>query len=158
MRNPPTLHTRALQLIALRACDGLTIEDLLAALDVSRSTLERQFILHVGHTPGLELVRVRLDRAKELLAASDLPLKGIAKLTGYRNVPNFCAFFRKQTGMSPLGFRRLCSAPSTLAQTADTSPVLSSKRAAVMKWRQKDATTTKNGPFSVCPSDFRSHT
>jgi AraC-like DNA-binding protein len=149
-----TLHAKALRLISLRACDGLTIEELLAALEVSRSTLERQFILHVGHTPRLELVRVRLARAKELLATTNLPPKAIAKMAGYRNVSNFGAFFRKQTGLSPLGFRRLCNIPSVATDSQDGSSILSAERSKPAEWRQKEASTTKNEPFSVGPTHF----
>ena len=69
---------RALTLIRERACDGSGVEEVLDDLTVSRSTLERQFLAAVGRTPGQEMLRVRLQRAKELLRTTALPVSKVA--------------------------------------------------------------------------------
>jgi LacI family transcriptional regulator len=96
---------RALALVRERACDGVGIEEILDDLHVSRSTLERQFLAAVGRTPGQELMRARLDRAKDLLRNTDLPVSRVAEMTGYQRSSNFSDFFRKHTGVSPSDFR-----------------------------------------------------
>ena len=107
------LHVRALRIIAKCACNGLTIKELSGALRVSRSTLERQFLRHVGTTPGRELARVRIARAKELLITTNLPIKNIAQAIGYRTTSKFGGFFRRQTGQSPVDYRRRNARPTS---------------------------------------------
>jgi transcriptional regulator GlxA family with amidase domain len=99
-------YIQALQLMHRRACEGATIDEIFEALPVSRKTLERQFIEHLGRTPGQELVRVRVEQAAALLATTQLPIKRIARMIGFAKTSNFSDFFRKQTGISPTGFRR----------------------------------------------------
>lgn len=100
-----SIIVRAMTLIRERACEGVAIEQILAELLVSRSTLERQFVAHVGRTPGQELLRVRLERAKELLRHTDLPVSRIAEMIGYERSSSFSDFFRKHAGTTPRAYR-----------------------------------------------------
>src|SRR5258706_2176837 len=97
---------RALALIRERACDGIAVEAILDDLTTSRSTLERQFAAMIGRTPGQELLRVRLARAKELLRHSDLPILKIAEMTGYERSSSFSDFFSRQPGLAPRAYRK----------------------------------------------------
>jgi len=97
---------QALGLIRQRAGEGITIAQILAALPVSRSTLERQFAQCLGRSPGQEMLRLREDLAKELLLTTDLPLKAVAGRVGYRDASAFGVFFRKAVGLSPAEFRQ----------------------------------------------------
>ncbi len=101
-----TAFEQALQLIHTRACTGLTIEQILDSVPISRTTLERQFLENIGRTPGQELIRVRIAQAQHLLATTNLPIKRIAQMAGFRQATNFSVFFRKQTNLSPTAFRR----------------------------------------------------
>lgn len=49
---------------------------------------------------------IRMNKAKELLASSDLPVVQISRDIGYRNVTSFNRMFKKWTGMSPSEFRK----------------------------------------------------
>jgi transcriptional regulator GlxA family with amidase domain len=105
-RNRP--FEQALRLIRQRACEGATVEQILDSVHVSRKTLERDFLLHLGRTPGQELIRLRIERAKHLLCTTYLPIKRVAFMTGFctnRSATNFSAFFRRETGVSPSAFR-----------------------------------------------------
>ena len=97
---------QALRLINQHACSGFTIEQILDTVNISRQTLERYFQHHLGRTPGQELVRVRLEHAKTLLAMTRHPMKLIARMVGFRTASSFSAFFRNQTGVSPTAFRQ----------------------------------------------------
>ncbi len=101
-----SLYARAMKVIRRHATDGTTLEEILDSLMVSRDTLERHFLQHLGRTPGQELVRLRLEHAQTLLVTTDLPIKKIALLCGYRRVSNFGAFIHRQTGLSPRAFRQ----------------------------------------------------
>lgn len=61
---------------------------------------ERRGISLVGF-----LARVRVERAKSLLAHSNLPLKQIAAMCGFRDEFYFSAVFKKMAGLSPGQFR-----------------------------------------------------
>jgi len=97
--------THLRQLIAQQACQGVSLDQIIAVLDVSRSTVERQFLAAFGVTPGQELLRVRLERAKELLLTR-MPVKQVAAAVGYTRASSFNDFFRHQTGLTPLAFRQ----------------------------------------------------
>jgi AraC-like DNA-binding protein len=50
--------------------------------------------------------RLRVDRAKHLLAGTELEVVRVAELSGFNSAPYFCRVFRRATGSTPLGFRR----------------------------------------------------
>jgi LacI family transcriptional regulator len=96
----------ALRLIREQASSGVSIGEILAPLEVSRSTLERRFRELFGRSPKAELDRVRMERAKELLLQTDLTLPAIAQQTGFQHVETFHRHFRHWAGQSPAQFRR----------------------------------------------------
>src|SRR5581483_911015 len=53
------------------ACKAIDVGDVVRAVALSRSTLERRFSKFMGHSPKEEILRVRLNRAKHLLATTD---------------------------------------------------------------------------------------
>jgi len=99
-----TVH-RAMEMIAARACDGLTPKEIARTLRISRLTLQREVQAHFSKTPAQILKLARLRRAKELLTSTQLPIKQIAPKVGFHRASNFCAFFRKHEGLSPTEFR-----------------------------------------------------
>jgi AraC-like DNA-binding protein len=52
------------------------------------------------------LTERRMERAKELLAHSGLPLADVARRSGFSDLPHFSRRFKQLTGMAPGGFRR----------------------------------------------------
>ncbi len=99
------LYQKALQLIQDHVGDGTTITKILQSLKVSRTTLRRHFLDQLGRPPGEELMRLRVERAKNLLTNTNFSIKSIAFKSGFRRVSNFGDFFRRQTGLSPRMFR-----------------------------------------------------
>jgi LacI family transcriptional regulator len=87
------------------ACEGISMKEVLRALPQSRRQLEARFQKLLGRTPHEEIMRVRLNRAKLLLAESDLTLERIAELTGFPHVEYFSVVFRKETSLPPSRFR-----------------------------------------------------
>lgn len=106
----------AVRLLREHACTGLGPDDIAARLGVSRRTLERMFDRHVGHSPANEMNRVRLERARELLAATALPLAAIATRVGIANVETMHRLFKRRFGVTPGGYRRLNSDSSPRSQ------------------------------------------
>jgi len=100
----------ALRYIWKHACEGIGVEDVLKLGKTSRRGLEWRFQRWVGRTLHQEIVRVRIKRAKELLAGTHLTAKQIAEQTGYDFASNFGVSFRRETGMTPRKYRALQTA------------------------------------------------
>ncbi|MFE9561838.1 helix-turn-helix domain-containing protein [Streptomyces sp. NPDC006487] len=52
------------------------------------------------------LLGIRLSRAKELLARTDLPVAGVARRVGYEDAAYFSRLFSRRVGVAPVRFRR----------------------------------------------------
>ena len=96
----------ALQYIREHACDGISVNNVLDHINLSLSTLHRRFAKTVGRTPREEIIRVQLDRVKELLRQTDFPLIKIAQKSGFNHVESMCHLFKKTTDMTPGQFRK----------------------------------------------------
>ena len=92
-------------MIRQRALEPLTVEGLLAVLGVSRSVLERRFNDHLDRTPKTEILRVQLNRVKELLVMTDLPLAEIAPKAGFSHPEHLSTLFKIKVGQTPGKFR-----------------------------------------------------
>jgi LacI family transcriptional regulator len=95
----------AFRFIRDHALEGIKVEDVLAAVPISRRALESRFRKLLGRTPHEEITRVQIERVKELLAHSDLSLAAIAHRTGYKHVEYMSVVFKRETGQSPSGYR-----------------------------------------------------
>jgi LacI family transcriptional regulator len=84
----------------------LSVRDLLHVVPVNRRYLERKFKEHLGRTPLQEIHRVRLDKARELLANTDLSMPAIARRSGFPNPERLANVFRAELAMTPTEYRR----------------------------------------------------
>jgi LacI family transcriptional regulator len=94
-----------LRFVREHACRPIGVNDLALVMHASRRVIERRFREHLGRTPHDEIMRVRLERAKLLLAESDLPMQAVAQRTGFATTSHFCHFFRRRIGESPAAWR-----------------------------------------------------
>jgi len=83
---------------------GLT--ELSAAVGMNVDHFSRMFKRSTGLAPHQYLGKIRLERAKRMLADGRTRIIEIAYEIGYTNPSQFSAFFRKCTGQSPTEFRR----------------------------------------------------
>ena len=95
----------SLRFIWEHAAEPITVKDLVGVAAMSRRGLHKAFLENVGRTPGQELQRVRIERAKRLLAESTHKLEVLAGQCGYQSANTFCVAFKQATGMSPKQFR-----------------------------------------------------
>lgn len=72
---------------------------------ISRRQLERRFKEALGRTIHDEILRCRVDRAKQLLLESDLTLPQVAMASGFASASYFSTVFRRQTTITPGEFR-----------------------------------------------------
>jgi AraC-like DNA-binding protein len=82
------------------------IEDVAAALGVSASQLRRVFKEHAGVSPYQYHLQVKIGRARLMLRETDLPIKQIAKILGFRSAYHFSKLFKNRTAISPSQWRK----------------------------------------------------
>lgn len=95
-------------LAALRegACSPLSVHEHARRIGLSLSSLRRAIRRSGGCSPKEYVLRVRLNRAKELLAESDLQVSEIARKVGHDDPAYFTRMFTRRTGIAPSAFRR----------------------------------------------------
>jgi len=76
-----------------------------AVSGMSRRGLHKAFLAQIDRTPGQEIHRLRIERAKRLLAGSDEKIETLAEMCGYQSANNLCVAFKNTTGISPKQFR-----------------------------------------------------
>jgi len=100
------LVATAVKCIRQRACEGLTVEDVLREAPLSRSVLEKRFRRYLQQTPQQAIRAVQIKRVKQLLAETDLKLDSIARLAGFKHVEYMSVVFKRETKQSPGQYRR----------------------------------------------------
>lgn len=93
-----------------------TLEELAAAVHVSRSTLVRRFGELVGEPPLAYLTRWRMDLAARRLRETDEPVGSIGRRVGYVSEFAFSRAFSRTRGEAPGRYRR------RMRERAETQP------------------------------------
>ncbi|WAC19716.1 substrate-binding domain-containing protein [Luteolibacter sp. SL250] len=97
---------RALLIIRERACEWLTVAELLQEVHMSRRALETGFKSAFGLTLQQQIDRVRVARACALLVETRQATPDIAAACGWPSASQMCKTFRRHTGKTPTEFRR----------------------------------------------------
>jgi LacI family transcriptional regulator len=96
----------AVRFIREHACDGIAVKDVLEKVPLSRRVLEGRFRKLLGRTPHDEIARIRLERVRQLLRETRLPLWDIAGRSGFRTAEYLATAFRREFGTSPDAYRK----------------------------------------------------
>ncbi|QWB96258.1 AraC family transcriptional regulator [Mycoplasmatota bacterium] len=83
----------------------ISLETITSYLNISVSYLSMLLKKRKGVTFNKELVKYRMEKAKELLRFSNEKIVNIAKMVGYNEVYYFSHSFKKYEGVSPKEFR-----------------------------------------------------
>ncbi len=86
--------------------DGLSVEEIAAAMSTSRASLQRLAGRHFGCGAAHLYERVRMDRGAELLLGTELQVSECAAECGYADVYHFSRAFKRVLGVSPTAWRR----------------------------------------------------
>jgi AraC family transcriptional regulator len=89
----------------------LPLEELAAAAYLSPFHFARLFKKATGASPHAYLAALRIERAQQLLAATDLSVTEIGSRVGYQSPSHFGKAFRQATGLTPRAFRSGLIAP-----------------------------------------------
>lgn len=96
---------RVRQMIQSRACEGITVEEILGHLDMSRPTLEKRYRELTGMSPAQHIRQIRAAKARELLTSTNLSVTQVARRIGFDDPRPFMVFFKREFGQTPGAFR-----------------------------------------------------
>ena len=86
--------------------EPLDLAALAAAAGVSKYHFLRCFAAEYGETPMQYLSRRRIERATDLLRATNLTVTEVCNLVGFSSLGSFSTRFRELVGMSPSEYQR----------------------------------------------------
>jgi len=93
-------------IIQARFAEVLTLEQLAEAVHLHPAYFSTVFRQTVGLPPLRYLAHYRLDRVRELLLSTDLPVSAIAARTGFLDPTYLNRVFRRAEGITPTAYRR----------------------------------------------------
>jgi AraC family transcriptional activator FtrA len=105
----PERYGRLANLIAQlneRLHEPLTIETMAQLAAMSPRNFIRRFQEATGKSPGEWLIDARIERARELLESTDLPVERIAQRCGFGTAATLRNHFRRRLQLSPLDYRQ----------------------------------------------------
>ncbi|MEY9854684.1 transcriptional regulator GlxA family with amidase domain [Catenulispora sp. GAS73] len=89
-----------------RLHEPLTLQDMAGQARMSIRTFTRQFRTETGQSPGQWLTVQRVDLARHLLEATDLPIDRVAEKAGFGTATSMRQHLRASVGVSPQAYRR----------------------------------------------------
>jgi AraC family transcriptional regulator of arabinose operon len=85
---------------------SLSVADVAREVGLSPSRFAHMFRIETGSSPARMLLRMRLERAAELLSTTGLPTKEVGVRIGMAHRGAFGRAFRAWYGITPSAFRR----------------------------------------------------
>lgn len=85
----------------------LTLTEIATVADLSHFHFARSFRKTLGVTPQQYIANRRIEKAKDLLSHSSLPIVEIGFQTGFKNQSHFTTLFRKLTTFTPKVWREV---------------------------------------------------
>jgi AraC-like DNA-binding protein len=85
--------------------EPLDLERLARTAGVSKFHFVRCFAATYGKTPAVYVAERRIERAQDLLRATNLTVTEVCMLVGYSSLGSFSAKFRELVGMSPSAYQ-----------------------------------------------------
>jgi len=104
---PPHALRRVCEFIEAHVAENISIQVLATIAGLSMYHFARAFKQSKGLTPHSYLVQCRVQRAQDLLAATDLPLSEVALASGFADQSHCARRFREHVGVTPGHYRWL---------------------------------------------------
>lgn len=103
---PPAAVLRAVEEMRRRLAETVTLEELAAVAGQSPFHFARQFKTATGHPPHEYFIRLRVDRARELLRqrAREWTISAIAQECGFSDQSHLSRHFKRVLGVTPREF------------------------------------------------------
>ncbi|MBJ8949621.1 AraC family transcriptional regulator [Citrobacter koseri] len=96
---------QAMHFIRNHACKGIKVDQVLDAVGISRSNLEKRFKEDVGETIHAVIHAEKLEKARSLLISTTLPINEISQMCGYPSLQYFYSVFKKEYDTTPKEYR-----------------------------------------------------
>jgi AraC family transcriptional regulator len=103
---------RAIEFMHDNCARELSLAEIADAAFVSEFHFARLFKKITGTTPHTYLAALRIERARKLLAETDLAITEVGARVGYSSQSHFTKIFREATGLPPHAFRRAAGTES----------------------------------------------
>jgi transcriptional regulator GlxA family with amidase domain len=97
----PPILVEATTLMEANIEEPIPLEELAALLSISRRQLERLFKSNLDCSPSRYYLRLRLNRARQLLKQTALSIIEVASLCGFVSTPHFSKCYRTHLGITP---------------------------------------------------------
>ena len=94
-----------LEYIHMNYMKNITVAELSAMTMICTNRYIKVFKAEFGLTPKEYIVRLRLEKACQLLESTNLDIKQISGMVGLENQMYFCRLFKKYLGKTPSGYR-----------------------------------------------------
>ena len=91
--------------LIMHSGDKFSLREIADDLHVNGSYLLRVYKTHTGHTLLWYHTFIRCEKAKSMLAESDLNISEIGEMVGFVSSAHFSHVFRKMTGLTPSAYR-----------------------------------------------------
>lgn len=121
-RLTPARERRILDFIDANLPAPLDLKALSGAVGLTSCVFARQFRRSFGAPPYAFVVARRLARARQLLAATEVPIKAIAAECGFSDQAHLTRMFSHRFGETPAGFRRQARTGSHSAALLASAP------------------------------------
>ncbi|AEI45774.1 helix-turn-helix domain-containing protein [Paenibacillus mucilaginosus] len=102
--------TAVLHYIDTHLSEGITVEELARQMHFHPNYFMPYFKTMMGLSPIAYITRKRMDKAKELLRDTEVPVTEVAEAVGLE-LAYFSRLFKKQTALSPTQYRRNARGP-----------------------------------------------
>jgi len=121
---PRELALNQARLHLLAHADGaVDLPALARSLGMSYSTFRRDFKHHTGDPPHRYSLKIRLNRARALLAESKRPVADIAAALGFSSPEYFSRIFKQAEGRSPSSYREHAAREASSQPSARRLPL-----------------------------------
>ena len=84
----------------------ITLEELSELVYFNKTYFVKRFKILWGMTPMRFVSKMRIEAARKLLSATSQSISEIAEICGFKSIHYFSRTFKKETGVSPLDYRR----------------------------------------------------
>ncbi len=85
--------------------EDINPQEIARQVAMSYSWFRRIFKEYTGFAPHQYLLELKIQKSKELLTNTDLPIKEIAYNVGFENPDHFCTTFKQRVQITPVNYR-----------------------------------------------------
>ena len=102
----PARLRRVKEFVHAKMEDELSLRELAQSVGLSTAHFSEMFRKSMGETPHQFVLRLRVERAKEMLRVAELRVLDVAIACGFKTQQHFARVFRQLCGSTPTEYRR----------------------------------------------------